>query len=151
MHNFVGRRRERERQIGIRRQRLAFPFSVDHVQQRIEPRRAEPFGEFEILQLAQQVGLPMHQFFKLRDGDLVYPRPGIVEIHRLVVIARGSANRQGWTSHLDTKVVEFVHLGGMRWIERESVEASRLRDTTFDVLIQEVFIGVLIRIVRRVN
>jgi hypothetical protein len=38
IHNFVGRGRERERQIGIRCQRLAF--AVDRGQQRIEPRRA---------------------------------------------------------------------------------------------------------------
>ena len=88
------------RQIGIRRQRLAFPFAVDHAQQRIEPGRAQPFGEFEIRQLSLQVGLRMHQFFKLRDGDLFYPGPGSVEIHGLVVVARGSADRQGRTSDL---------------------------------------------------
>jgi hypothetical protein len=78
----------------------------------------------------------MHQFFKLRDGDLFYPRPGIVEIHRLVVVARGSADRQGRTSHLDTEVVEFVHLVGVRRIEGESVEAPLLFDAALDVLIQ---------------
>ena len=78
----------------------------------------------------------MHQFFKLRDGDLFYPRPGIVEIHGLVVVARGSADRQGRTSHLDTKVVVFVHPVGVRGIEGESVEAPLLFDAALNVSIQ---------------
>ncbi len=78
----------------------------------------------------------MHQFFKLRDGDLFYPRPGIVEIHWLVVVARGRADRQGRTIHLHTEVVEFVHLVGVRGIEGESVEAPLLFDAALDLSIQ---------------
>ena len=82
----------------------------------------------------------MHQLFKLRDCDLFYPRPWIVEIYRLVVVARGSADRQGGTSHratnLDTEVVVFVHLVGVRGIEGEGVEAPHLSDTALDVSVE---------------
>ena len=55
IHDFIGRRRERERQIRNRRQRLAFPFAVDFAQQRIEAARTQPLGEFDILQHAEEV------------------------------------------------------------------------------------------------
>src|SRR5579863_2543788 len=82
----------------------------------------------------------MHQLFKLRDGDLSYPRPGTVEVYRFVVVAGGSADRQSRTSHstanLDTNVVELVHRIGTRRIEGEDIEAPQFFNTPIDVSIE---------------